>query len=122
MKSLRAKYVTRETSLVQLYALSEMVESVDSSFETWVANDVKERGMLRPLVVVRLSAQQWRDDPNPDILSPPNESALLLRIQCGNVRYRAAKALGYQAIDCVFFDSISEAEQYCAKMRKMEWV
>lgn len=120
--NLEARFKTRETISLQLSALSEMVTPVNEEFEKRVAKSLEEYGLLRPLIVVKMSSQQWRDDDNPDILPPPYEAAQLLRIQCGNVRYRAAKRLGYQTIDCVVFDDISEAAQYCAKMRKEKWV
>lgn len=118
---LKAKYITRDTQHLQLSTLSEMVTPVNEEFEERVVKDIQEQGLLRPLVAVIMSAEEWEDDDNPDILPPPSDSQQLLRIQCGNVRYRAAKRLGYQTIDCVIFDDISEAAQYCAKMRKEKW-
>lgn len=121
-KTLRAEYpVPRQTTLA-LNMLSEMVRPVNEDFELQIYNDLAYRGLKNPLVAVLLSGREWANDKatnNPDILDPPTaDHKMYWRLQCGNVRYRAAKALGYTHIDVIVFPTIYDAEQWCAANRK----
>jgi len=93
-----------------------------------VVDSMKEKGILYPLIVVKISKDAWEYEKatsNPDILDPPDHLADHLggkqkyyRIQCGNNRYRAGLELGYDTFPCVVLDNLQQAKEMCCKQRK----
>ncbi len=122
MKILRAKHPTPGTHLMNLSAMIPMVNNLDDYYAVKILEDIEERGLMNPVVIVAMTGEQWmldKETNNPDILDPPtDDETIYLRLQCGNTRYVAARALGYDAIDCITFTSIQDAEQWCAANRK----
>jgi len=91
-----------------------------------VLSSVKEKGILYPLIVVKISREAWlyeKASQNPDILDPPDHLDVYYRIQCGNNRYRAGLELGFDTFQCIVLDDLKGAKEMCRKQRSgdKEW-
>lgn len=110
-------------SLLVLYPLVAPTTTVVDRLK----ESILKEGLRDPIVVAKIQVADWRDDDNPDINEAPSwlgDKATIYRIQMGNNRAAAAKALGYDAIDCIIVNSIEEA---CAighdiRRKNKQWI
>ena len=108
------------------WELVPMVDIEQPTVYNRVLESVKEKGILYPLVVVKISREAWlyeKASRNPDILDPPDYLDICYRIQCGNNRYRAGLELGITEFDCILLEDLQAAKEMCSKQRKgdKEW-
>ena len=106
---------------IPYWELIPMVDIEQQAVYDRVLASVKEKGILYPLIVVKISKEAWEYEKatrNPDILDPPDYLDSCYRIQCGNNRYRAGLELGYETFDCILLDNLAEAKEMCCEQRK----
>lgn len=87
-----------------------------------VVHSMERLGLMYPLIVVEMDADEWRaEEYQQGMLYPPSHAVgTVKRVQCGNNRYYALRDYfdDVTYVDCIVTGSLEEAQDMCKALRK----
>ena len=93
--------------------LSLSITRWDDEMVTKVRDDIKERGLVHP-IVVRSPYKEYQTEPNPDVSRFNNEERKkVFNVYIGNKRVMAAKQLGFTHISAYHVKRDEDARMLC---------
>ena len=96
----------------------------NETFMEKVESSIVEFGLQNPVVVVPITIRRWKElrTYNSTILAPPsgNPDDIVYQVRCGNNRVRVARKLGYDTIDCIVVEKMSDSNDLCCKQRDQQ--
>lgn len=108
MKILKSKWRTSSIVSVDIGKLTPMYQGVRVNDHTNTCDNIAKRGMIYPLVCVKMTESQWMKQTN-DPCYTLNSDGFVWVVDAGRSRLAYAKEKGFDQIECLFFNTLDES-------------